>query len=112
MQEVGAFSILQGVAAVIKLLSVEADSSISSDDFFRVFSSNLEAIRQVMEELQRAVAVLSAQRVLELSGSQLMDAGVELYNAPRLALRMLAQVEKSKKHEMVNQRALRSISWL
>ncbi|GMF41930.1 unnamed protein product [Phytophthora fragariaefolia] len=57
------------------------------------------ALSQVLEELQRLVAQLGAQRVLEMSGTLVMDAGVELYNAPRAALRVLMQMEKSKAHD-------------
>ncbi|CAI5704950.1 unnamed protein product [Peronospora effusa] len=99
MQEEGVEIILKGVEKATKLLSGTGVAITSSDDFPRVSLADVEALNQIMEELQRVVASFSSQRVLEISESQLMQAGVELYNAPRSALRVLAQVEKNKKRE-------------
>ncbi|CAH0477099.1 unnamed protein product [Peronospora belbahrii] len=95
MQEEGAAIMLKEVEKATKLLSYA--TTTSSNEFSRVSLADVEALSQVIDELQRVVTSFSSQRVLEISESQLMSAGVELYNAPRSALRVLAQVEKSKK---------------
>ncbi|KAI9907520.1 hypothetical protein PsorP6_003877 [Peronosclerospora sorghi] len=99
MREEGMAAILVVVEKAMNLLDLSGRSSTSSDDLFRVPLSEIETLRQVTEELKCAVADLSARRALNFSGSQLMNAGVDLYNAPRTALKVLAQVEKSKKEE-------------
>ncbi|POM71135.1 LOW QUALITY PROTEIN: Hypothetical protein PHPALM_12335 [Phytophthora palmivora] len=86
MQEGGAQTILKRVESATGLLSRAED--VSTDD--------IAALAQVLDELQRMIAILGSQRVLELPGTLLMNAGVELYNAPRAALRVLTQVKKTK----------------
>ncbi|KAL7693240.1 putative tetratricopeptide-like helical domain superfamily [Plasmopara halstedii] len=58
---------------------------------------DVAALDQELKELQCVVDNFSKNRVLELSGMQLMNAGVELYNAPRAALRALPQGEIDEK---------------
>ncbi|RLN88791.1 hypothetical protein BBJ28_00008418 [Nothophytophthora sp. Chile5] len=59
-------------------------------------SDDISALKRIMEELQRFVASFESRRVLTLSGSRLMEAGVDLYNAPRPAFKELEEVEKLK----------------
>ncbi|CAI5729322.1 unnamed protein product [Peronospora destructor] len=94
MQEEAAAIILKGVEKATKLLSYSGVAITSSNDFPRVSLADVEALSQIMEELQRIVASFSSQRVLEISESQLMQAGVKLYNAPRSALRILSAAAK------------------
>ncbi|KAH7479482.1 uncharacterized protein KRP23_6272 [Phytophthora ramorum] len=96
MQEDGAAAIMSGVHRAIELLARAAEGLTASHDSHQVSSTDIDALKQVLEELQRLILEVGSQRVLELSGAQLMNAGVELYNAPRAALRALEQVEKSK----------------
>ncbi|KAL3666552.1 hypothetical protein V7S43_008181 [Phytophthora oleae] len=86
MQEEGASTILRRVESATELLGRAAE--VSTED--------VSALHELLEELQRAVSGFSSQRVLELSGVQLVNAGVELYNAPRAALGVLAQMEKAR----------------
>ncbi|KAE9116431.1 hypothetical protein PF010_g8960 [Phytophthora fragariae] len=90
MQEDGASAVLKLVEAATKVLARADEASWSSS------AADTAALNQVLAELQRLTAELGSQRVLELSGVQLMNAGVELYNAPRAGLRILVQMEKSK----------------
>ncbi|KAG7393701.1 hypothetical protein PHYPSEUDO_004464 [Phytophthora pseudosyringae] len=85
MSEEGASVILTRVENATELLGRQ---QVSTED--------IEALDQVLVGLQHVVAGFGSQRVLELSGTRMMNAGVELYNAPRAALRVLAQVEKAK----------------
>ncbi|KAF1777166.1 hypothetical protein GQ600_27684 [Phytophthora cactorum] len=89
MQEEDTSTILKRVVTATELLARTTEAS--TDD--------IVALSRVLEELQRVVENFGKQRVLELSGTQLMNIGVELYNAPRASLRVLAQVEKAKRND-------------
>ncbi|KAG1700292.1 hypothetical protein DVH05_012094 [Phytophthora capsici] len=84
MQEGDTSTILKRVEDVTELLGRTAEAS----------TEDVSALHELLEELQRTVSTISLQRVLELSGVQLANAGVELYNAPRAALSILARAEK------------------
>lgn len=94
MQDEGESTILKRVEKAAGLLSRAGEAS---REWHHISAADVEALNQVLDELQRAITSFGSQRVLELSGTHLMNAGVELYNAPRAALRVLAQVEKTKK---------------
>ncbi|GMF10534.1 unnamed protein product [Phytophthora lilii] len=83
-----AATILADVTAAAELLGRAEASSTAIGD-----------LDHLLQALQRIVADLGSQRVLQLSSTQLMNAGVELYNAPRAALKVLVQTEKSKEKE-------------
>jgi hypothetical protein len=91
MLEDGATVILERVEKAARLLARAEEAS--------TLAADVAALNQVLDELQQVTVGLRSQRVLELSATQLMNAGVELYNAPRAALRVLAQVEKAKQQE-------------
>ncbi|KAG7402135.1 hypothetical protein PHYBOEH_005698 [Phytophthora boehmeriae] len=84
----GAEAILQRVEKTTDVLALQ-----------NVLPDNIEALSQTLEDLQSLVATFRVRRVLELSGPQLMQAGVDLYNAPRAALKALIEAEKTKKQE-------------
>ncbi|KAG6609778.1 Tetratricopeptide-like helical [Phytophthora cinnamomi] len=90
MEEDGA-AVLKLVEAATEVLArADADEASTS-----ICEADTAALNQLLGELRRLIAELGLRRVLDLSGTQMVNAGVELYNAPRAALRALAQTEKT-----------------
>ncbi|ETI43583.1 hypothetical protein, variant 1 [Phytophthora nicotianae P10297] len=89
MLEEDASTISKYVEAATELLARATEAS----------AEDIAGLNRVLEGLQRIVAGFGKQRVLELSGTQLMNVGVELYNAPRAAMRVLAQIEDNHTDE-------------
>ncbi|KAF4135791.1 hypothetical protein GN958_ATG15015 [Phytophthora infestans] len=90
MEKEAASAILERVESAAELLARASDAS----------TEDIVALSRELEELLRVVTDFGRQRVLELSGTQLINAGVDLYNAPRAAMRVLVQLEKDKQtHE-------------
>ncbi|KAF4322943.1 hypothetical protein BBO99_00003162 [Phytophthora kernoviae] len=82
----GAEAILQRVEKATEVLALQ---HVSPDD--------IAVLSQTLDGLQSLIVTFRVQRVLELSGPQLMQAGADLYNAPRAALKALVETEKTKK---------------
>jgi hypothetical protein len=55
--------------------------------------AEVDELRGYLAQISRLVAQFESQRVVELSSSQLMEAGIALYNAPRAAFRELEAAE-------------------
>lgn len=67
------------------------------DHAAKASTENIEALNHELEELHWIAKNFGNNRMLQLSGLQLMNAGVELYNAPRAALKELPHSEKAEK---------------
>lgn len=85
-------------AAVADLVSMakrvlERGGGTDGSNAVTVADADVDALRGHLEQINQLIAEFESQRVVVLSSTRLMEAGVTLYNAPRAAFRALEAAE-------------------
>lgn len=84
MEDEGAPAIFKRVKIVTEVLAKANEPSLE----------DIAVINQTLDELQNLVAGCVKKRLRNISGTQLMNAGVKLYNSPRAFLKALEDITK------------------